>query len=268
MNYQRIITTLFKEPWLVTQESHDSMVDIVKSDAMREGKDICGAAVDVPGMVIEDGIAIIPVAGVMARSLNGWGVGAGMVDMEDITKELQEAEENPDVFAILLDIDSPGGTVNGTPELGESVMRVEKPTFSFTSGMACSAAQWLAAAADYSAATRSAMVGSIGVICTHFSYAEHMKQMGIKPTVLTAGKSKGNGNPYEPLSDEAKKEIQERVTSMHAEFKSHIRMVRGDIDDDYMQGQVLSSMMALEAGLIDEIVSSKAELLEKIRAEL
>src|SRR5208283_793154 len=105
--------------------------------------DSCGEAVELDQMEVIDGIAHIPIGGPIGRGLGKFEKGAGAVDVADIGDDIDQAEEDPDVASILLDMDSPGGMFAGTAELGDRILQVEKPIYAYTSGLMCSAAYWI-----------------------------------------------------------------------------------------------------------------------------
>ena len=112
---------------------------------------------------IEDGIGVVSVSGPLIRRPDLFArVVMGAVDTEDVAAALSEAGASPAVRAVFLDIDSPGGTVAGTPELAGAVasLNARKPVYAFTSGMMASAAYWIASQATAVYATPSAQVGS------------------------------------------------------------------------------------------------------------
>ena len=122
-----------------------------------------------------------------------------------------------------------------------------------------SAAYWLGSAAREIHATEMASIGSIGVIAVHLEYAEQMKQAGVKPTVFTAGKYKGVGNPYEPLSASDKEYIQDHVDGAYGFFVNAVASNRG-LSTDYVRenaadGKDFYAKEAISVGLVDRINS-------------
>jgi ClpP class serine protease len=106
----------------------------------------------------------------------------GATDTSEILRAVEEARAHPEVSTVLLDIDSPGGSVNGTPELAQAVrdLAERKHVYAFTEGQMCSAAYWIASQCDGIYMTPSARVGSIGVIMALRDTSEAFGQMGVK----------------------------------------------------------------------------------------
>lgn len=270
---QRIIEKVYGEIWLIRPETHASIREIVQSKLIngtvpvaREGEGVCGEMVELEGMEIDErGFAIIPVGGMMGRKLSGLEKGAGAVDSDDVIAELREANENPDVRWVLLDIDSPGGLVNGTPEVAQAVKDSGKPVFAYTAGMMASAAYWLGSSARKIYATRSADVGSIGVYVPFFDQTGMLNGMGIEVELFKSGRFKGMGFPGVPLTDEQRAQIQSEVDRIAGWFYSVVRENRaGSVDDETMQGQTFLADDALLLGLIDDIVTDREHAIQTI----
>lgn len=214
---------------------------------------------DLQGMEVDDGIARIPIVGVIGRGLDRYDKMFGAVDVADIEDDLDSAEQDPDVRAIMLYVDSPGGMVSGTPELADRILKCEKPIYTFTAGLTCSAMYWLASATDGIFATKSADIGSIGVYTSYADYSDYCKQMGIKVQVFSSGIYKGAGVPGTALTKEQKGMIQDRIMEIADMFYDHVRGTRGAIADEAMQGQTFKAAAAVDQGLIDMVVTNEQE---------
>ena len=263
MKLQHLIQQVYYEPSLITSAAHAAIRSLIEhrlvGDEARQGTDYCGDAVEIPGMEIVDGIAHIPVAGAIGAKLSGFAKGRGAVDVADIEQELDQAEESPEVKAIVLDIDSPGGMVLGTPELADRIAQVDKPIMSFSNGMIASAAYWLASATDAIYTTRTANSGSIGVYQAIYDESRAFEAQGVKVELIKAGKLKGMGYPGVPVNDATREHLQAGVNRIYGMFTEHVRNFRGDVDSAHMQGQLFMGPEAVSNGLIDAIVRNKAE---------
>ena len=186
----------------------------------------------------------------------------GLTGYDEIQNAVTAAAQEPGIDNILLDIDSPGGSVNGVAETGNLIRTIDEtvmPVSSFTSGQMASAAYWLGSSAREIHATEMASIGSIGVIAVHQEYSKAMEKEGIKPTVFTAGEHKGRGNPYEPLSAADKTYIQEKVDGAYGFFVNAVAENRG-LTADYVKenaanGKDFFATEAIGVGLIDRINS-------------
>lgn len=254
-----------------------SMFDSVRSDiwAIRESTlqsivDYCGAMAGFrppaqQQMKEEDrprgGVAVIPVAGIIMQKS-----GSSIMDMlfggtstEAISLQFQAALASDEVKSILLEVNSPGGTVYGVAELADEIYaaRGKKPIVAAINSLGASAAYWIASAAEEVVVTPSGEVGSIGVYATHQDVSAALEQEGIKVTLISAGKYKTEGNPYEELKEPARAAIQERVDYSYQMFAGGVARNRGvgldAVMDGYGEGRVLKAEDALAEGLVDQI---------------
>lgn len=171
------------------------------------------------------------------------------------------AVRNPEIKGIVIDVDSPGGTVSGVEELSSKMhaMRGTKPTVAVSNPLSASAAYWIATAADQLAVTNTGDVGSIGVFSMHVDESKALENEGIKVQFISAGKYKTEGNPYEALSEEARQSMQARVDGFHEMFISAVARNRGktenSVRNDFGQGRVVRSQEALRVGMVDRIAT-------------
>lgn len=273
MKFHNLLRILREEPLLITPAAHRSILSLVESRIFAvenaperaPGEDGCGGKVEVESMVVDDnGIAHIPIAGVIGQKLGAFERGAGAVDVLDIAKDVAYAERSNDVVAVLFDIDSPGGMVSGTPELANKIAAIEKPTYAYSNGQICSAAYWLAASCDEIFATPTADVGSIGVYIPWIDLTAYYDREGISVDLIKSGKFKGMGYPGTSLTDDQRKLLQERVDSIAEMFYGHVLANRYDVEDDSMQGQTFMGEDAANRGLLSLVVQDKDEVLSMI----
>lgn len=271
MKYHQILATLNEEPLLITPAAHASLLklfeehrtlEIAEFMAKREGVDACGGKVELEQMEVIDGIAHIPVAGPMGKGLSKFEKGAGAVDVDDIMDDLDDAEDDDQVRAAIMDVDTPGGMVLGTPELSDRILAFSKPIYAFTAGIMCSAGYWIGSACDAIFATRSANIGSIGVYVPWADTSEMWKARGVKIEVFTSGKYKGMGVPGTSLTKDHREFLQNRVMEIAEMFYGHVQAMRADVQPEDMQGQVFMGANALARGLIDDVVQSKADVVD------
>jgi signal peptide peptidase SppA len=262
-----LIQQLYHEPSLITPGAHASIVQLVESRlgdgffaVRKDGEGACGEKVKVEQMAVRNGIAYLPVGGAIGKNLTPFDRGSGAVDVNDLTNELAESEENDKVKGIILMFDSPGGMVTGTPELARVIERVKKPIYAFTEGMIASAAYWLASATDGIFATETANIGSIGVYVPFHDLTGMAEKKGIKVELIKTGKYKGMGYPGTPLTDDQRSHLQSRVDEIFTMFKTHVTAHRPKVKAETMQGQTFLGYPAQQAGLIDAVVETVAEV--------
>jgi signal peptide peptidase SppA len=219
---------------------------------------------DVPKPEIVGGVGIIPVAGVVGHRLLPIEKMFGGVDVEDVARSVDDFGRNPQVHTLLFDIESPGGTVTGVPELADLIGAQGKPTAAFTSSLAASAAYWIGSRADRFFATPSASVGSVGVFLPFVDSSAAFAQAGLRMEVIKAGRLKGLGLPGTSLNEEQRAHLQERVDQIHGQFKASVREKRRYVRDEFMQGQTFYGSDALEKNLVSDLVRGRAEALSRL----
>lgn len=221
-----------------------------------------------------EGVAVIPIHGMVThRGLSGieemfFGAGTSTVALGHA---VDSAVADASIGAIVLDIDSPGGTVTGVMEAADKIFqaRGSKPVVALANGLAASAAYWLGSQASEFYAIPSGQVGSIGVRAMHIDQSVANEAMGVKVTSITSSKFKDEGSPHAPLSDEARDEIQRRVDAVHGEFVAAVARGRGvtagTVNRDFGQGRVVSANDAKNSAMIDGVATAEA-VISKIMA--
>lgn len=184
----------------------------------------------------------------------------GVTTYSAIRHAMVAAVENPAVTKILLDINSPGGAVSGMTETADLISQVDKdhkPVHAFADGAMASAAYALGVSAREISNTRSAILGSIGVIMTHMEYTDKLKADGINATVFRTGKYKALGQPTEKLTEAASDQIQARMDSVYEIFIEHVASQRGvtasKADSTMGQGREFFGQAAVDVGLSDKL---------------
>lgn len=261
-------TLFLQQPWLTTPEAHAAMVaagqsffNAPKSPFDTEDDDKEENEPDL--LCVEDGVGIIPIRGPMLRNPDLISqLLFGAIDIEDIMEAVNSAAVHPDVQAVFLDIDSPGGSVSGTPELAQAVADLckAKYTYAFSGGQMCSAAYWVASQCDAIYVTPSARVGSIGVILPMVDSSEAYKQAGLRMEVFAAGKFKSIGTPGVALSDDQRAWLQSYVEEIAADFRAAVVARGRSIPVEAMEGQTFSARQAMRFNIAGSVKNRDAAL--------
>lgn len=206
-------------------------------------------------------IAVVPIHGVIEQKSSLYSMFFGGFSTDWGEQAIQQLASDRSVSAIVLDVDSPGGTSYGVEELSNVIhaARDRKPIHAVANSMAASAAYWLATSASSLSVTPGGDVGSVGVYAMHVDFSKALENDGIKVSVVKAGKYKAELNSYEPLSDGARDNLQEMVDATYGRFVGALARNRGvsrqEVREKYGQGRVLSSEKALAAGMVDRVAS-------------
>lgn len=217
------------------------------------------------GYDVENGVALISVNGVIAKRMNLFTKMSGATSSELIGRDVMHASEDKDVRAIILMVDSPGGTVDGTQALANIISKVaeKKPVVTWADGMMASAAYWIGAAAGrmYLSGDTTA-AGSIGVVSQHTDYSNREAMLGVKTTEIYAGKFKRIASAHAPLSTEGKEYLQGMVDQLYSIFVGEVAKYRGRSADhvhaSMADGRILIGKKAVDAGLVDGITTLDA----------
>jgi signal peptide peptidase SppA len=266
-------------PWAVTPEMHSIILEIYDRHVRGDKADISaieaalGKKLDnkqKPYSVI-DGVAVLPLCGVMAKKANMFMRIYGGVSTQIFAHEFTAALNDPDVSALVINADTPGGAVEGTPELAEVIYnaRGTKPVLAWSDGTIASAGVWVSTAADKVYISSDVVVtGSIGVVTQHVDISKREKKFGVKTTEITAGKYKRIASAYSPLSKEGRADIQGLLDHVYSIFVDAVAKHRGmDVEDVLARsadGRVFIGQQGVTAGLVDGIKSFN-EVLQEAR---
>lgn len=199
-------------------------------------------------------VQVIPVIGTLANRAHSFGPGA-----MDIAQKVAFAASDPRVSSIVLDVDSPGGTVDGIPELAARIFqaRQAKPVVAVANSLMASAAYWISAAAGEIVVAPSGQAGSIGVFTIHIDESEALEAEGLKVTEISAGRYKTEGAPWKPLDEEGLEFLGSQVSLYYDWFVRDVARFRGDsqkgVRGGYGEGRVLDGEAAVAAKLADRI---------------
>lgn len=207
-------------------------------------------------------IAVLSIHGALDYRASGFIAWLfGLKSVERLTAEFNSLVKNSNVETIILDIDSPGGSVVGIAEFAEKIYqaRGEKRIVAFSNPLAASAAFWIASAADEFVSMPSGYVGSVGVYRMHVDYSKKLEKDGIAVTFIKRGENKAEGNPYQPLSERSKKTFQSMIDEVYEAFIGALARNRGKsfeaIEADFGQGSMRTAKQALQKGMIDDILT-------------
>jgi protease-4 len=206
----------------------------------------------------------------------GSGQGVGVLDLNgpilqgtggdfaagsrDFIEDLEWLEKNPDVRAILIRANSPGGDANASDLMWRALSEVEKPVVVYVSGLCASGCYYIAMGADSNEiyATPNSLIGSIGVVSTFFNIEGLAEDVGVQVQVVATGENKDFGSPFRPLSAEEEAYWREQIAVVLENFIQVVaggrpNLSEGDIRE-MASGRVWTSSIAQEMGLIDGLM--------------
>ncbi|MBW2996194.1 signal peptide peptidase SppA [Candidatus Woesearchaeota archaeon] len=198
-------------------------------------------------------VAVIPIKGVITvEGASSFGTQAA--SSTDIIEQIQKADKNPAIEAIVLDINSPGGSAVASKEIADVVKRVNKTTVAVIREVGASGGYWIASATDYIIANEMSVTGSIGVYSSYIEFAGLLERYNMTYQRLVGGAYKDIGDPFKPLGLDERAILQSKINKIHEIF---IKAVAENRNMDYEKAKHLSTgefylgIEALEFGLID-----------------
>lgn len=266
--YWRIARAIQSAPWAILPEKLDEILGILQhridggalTDEQIAAR-ISGGKGNGGQTKIHGAVAVIPVYGVISQRLSIMQQQSGGTSTEDLAAAFRAALADAQVGSILLDVSSPGGSVYGVAELANEIRdaRGKKPICAIANSLAASAAYWIASAADELVVTPGGQVGSIGVYMAHEDWSKALEKEGVSTTLISAGKYKTEGNPYGPLSEEARQALQDQVDGYYAMFVKAVAQGRGAtqtaVREGFGQGRCVLAADAVKAGMADRVAT-------------
>lgn len=260
-NYGRVLEAFRGTNWVIRPDKAEAMAAVLEMRVNGMGvvaEDFRAAAIPRVRKTARS-VAVLPLFGILANRMNMLIESSGGTSMESFGRIFDGAVNDPNIGAIVLDIDSPGGTVAGTPELSDKIFaaRSVKPIYAVANADATSGAYWLGTSAIRMYATPSGMVGSVGVLRVHEDHSKALAEEGVTLTIVRAGRYKAEGNSYEPLSEETRDHWQAQSNEDYDMFIDALARNRGtrkrQVHSDFGEGRVFSAKDAASRGMIDGI---------------
>ncbi len=261
----RVLETALNTYWAMTPDA----LEMVMAIAQRANPDPQAVAAELGReldntrtVTVRDGVAIIPVTGPLFRYANLFTEVSGATSLEVLAQDFTTAVDNPDVKAIVLAIDSPGGEVNGTEEMAELIYQARgtKPIVAHVSWMAGSGAYWLASAADEIVAAETTLIGSLGVAIAVVDTSRRDDAAGID--VIEIVSSQSPLKREDPFTNEGRKRLQATTDQLAQVFMNAVARNRNvtlaTVADEYGKGAMLIGRLAVKAGLADRISTFEA----------
>lgn len=275
--YQHVAAAVFGKPWAIHRDTFDVIVEMVRFRAAGgelsadEIQERIGAASTRRGSQARAGaVAVLPLQGVIMQRAGMMAQTSGAMSLESWMRDFRSLVADEEVGAIILDIDSPGGEVTGIPEAAAEIRaaRDQKRIVAVANSMAASAAYWLGSQASEFLVTPSGSVGSIGVYLAHQDESAFWESEGVRTTYVSAGQYKVEGNPFEPLSDEARAYRQAMVDDYYGMFVADVAKGRGVTPAAVRGGMGEGRMVLAKGAKAEAMVDGIGTLDDAIRKSL
>jgi signal peptide peptidase SppA len=262
--YSQVRQAVFDTPWAVLPATMSVIVEAVtlrleggRLSAEEIEQRIGAGPAPRPSGTLAGGIAVIPLYGVLMPRATLMSQISGGTSLQEFGQVFRQALASDSVGAIVLDIDSPGGSTAMTPETAALIRSASKPVVAIANTLCCSGAYWLASQADELVAGPSALLGSVGVYGVHEDMSALEEKLGIKTTLISAGKYKVEGNEHEPLTAEGAGAMQALVDEFYGMFTGDVAKGRGvpvaNVRDGFGEGRVVTAKQAVSEGMADRV---------------
>lgn len=275
MRYAHLLSRVTGTPWLITESALSSIADLLEARIfaaplpapMSEPSE----RPPVPAVQITQAIAVVSVHGILGKHLSSLETMCGGCDFDAVTSMVAAAAADPSVSAVVLSLNSPGGTATGCAEayarLGEIRQVTGKRLYAFTDARACSAAYYLAAACDGVFCTASSELGCIGTIMSIEDRSGALAAAGVRRLTFKSASMKDIGSPYRAPTPEETSELQQRVDFLGAMFRRDVQAGRPGIAPEvFEKGLSYFGEQAVALGLADAVVPSLEALIAELSA--
>jgi signal peptide peptidase SppA len=272
MKYERIISAISATPWMIHPPKLEEIIGVIEarlSGVQFSAEEIAAYEQrERRETALSGGVAVMPLVGTISQRV-GLMTGSGGVSADEFGRQFDALVNSPDVSAIVMDADTSGGSAAGVDELSAKIhkARGKKPIVAVVNSKMHSAGYYIGSAADEVVMAPGGMAGSIGVVTAHVDQSKFNDEIGIKVTYIHAGKNKVQGNPDEPLGDDARADIQRIVDAYNTSFVAAVARNRGvsksQVNENFGQGKIFTAKEAVSLGMADRVAT-----LESVIAEL
>lgn len=200
-------------------------------------------------------VALIKIQGVITGD-GASSFGEETISSTQIVEFIRDAEESSQIKAIVLEVNSPGGSPVASDEVGMVIKKAKKPVIAVIREVGASGGYWIASASDYIIANKMSITGSIGVYSSFLEFSGLMEKYGVGYERIVGGENKDVGSPFLKLSEEKKKLLQSKIDKVHTYFIQEIAANRNISENKVRElatGEFFLGSEALELGLIDEL---------------
>lgn len=282
----RLIAEFYTTPWALDPTVHAQMemiLDRWASGVKLSSQEITAAvgaapqvAADRRAMAAQTGggsVAVLPVYGVLTHRAHAKSISTPMTSTEELSAQIRNAVADPGISSIVLDVDSPGGSVFGVQEVADTIfsLRGKKPIVGVANAQAASGAYWILSQADEVVVTPSGAVGSIGAFMVHEDRSEKYVKDGVKRTYVSAGKYKVEGNDTGPLEGDSLAYAQSMVDNFYSAFVRAVAKGRGVSVEaargpDFGEGRMVLARQAVAGGMANRVATLDEVIAEQVKA--
>ncbi len=267
--YDHLARSFFNEPWMITERKMAqlqafALAKLAGEPTAWEGvrqEPFAATTYEAEGAPSGNKVAVLPLYGVMMQRVGMMAEMSGATSTEKFKRAFLEQVNNPQIKTIILDVDTPGGSVYGVDELATIIRdaSAKKQVVAVANSLIASAGYYAVSGVSEIVASPSSEIGSIGVLAVHYDYSTQDEIEGITPTLIKAGKYKAEGHPDFPLGDDARQHIQEDVDRYYTMFVNAVAKGRGvsasTVRSGFGEGRVVGAQEAVRLGMADRVAT-------------
>lgn len=253
-------------PWAVLPDRLPFIRAALNGVSMRQQRAspqaLFGTNTKLAGRKADNGaVAVLPFYGIAVQRTDALGEALGLLSLWHFTQAFRAALADDSVGGIIIDVDSPGGSIYGVMELADEIYRsrARKPVAAVANSLAAAGAYWITSAAAESFVTPGGEVGGVGVYDMHTDLSKGLEKAGIETTLISAGRYKTEGNPFQPLSTTARSAMQSRVDGYYRAFvpavAKHRNVPESAVRNGMGQGRLLDAERAMRENMVDGIAT-------------
>ena len=273
MLYDHLLSSQYSSLWAIDASRTDWLTATFMNPPGAEAQSAAVSLRRAAESRSREGVAILPLNGLLVPRSNIF-TEFGLATALDVWGAELRAVADSAVKAIVLDVNSPGGSVYGLAEAADDMAyaRARKPVVAVANPMMASAAYYIGAQATEVVSTPSGLSGNIGVIYVHASFARQLEDAGVDVTVFSAGEFKSERHPALPLTDETRAAIQADINRMYSEFVNAVASGRGvtpaDVRNGMGRGRALGASEAKAENVIDRVerIDATVERMQRVQA--
>lgn len=271
--YSHIMRAVCSTPWAIQPQKLDAIMAFLELKLqglsasqetiarIRAENEISAARAQNVSASSKGAVAVLPLYGLIMHraSMMDDMSGPSGTSTQQFGAQLRQALNDPSVQAIVIDIDSPGGSVDGVEELAQEIYagRKQKKITAVSDCLCASAAYYLGSQATEFVVSPSSLTGSIGVYMVHEEYSKYLENQGVTVTPIASSPEKIEGNEYQPLTDDARAHMQEMVDTFNGMFEKAVARGRGvsrdEVQKKFGRGRVFPAQQAVKLGLADSV---------------
>jgi signal peptide peptidase SppA len=265
---KRVVSALVAQPWAIKPDMLDLMIEIAEEHSAGIRREFPKREQAGNGLEVIDGVAYVTVEGVLMNRANAFQRISGATSPQEIARQVEDAMTNPDVVAVVLHTNSPGGQVAGVAEAADRIWEIKqgnpRPIVAFGEGLVASGAYWIASQADQIYVTPTTMIGSIGVVTKIVDSTRAEKNAGYDSYVIKTGAKKAVG--VGPITEDQVADLKAITDEYFGMFLDAVKRGRArELTPEITSGKLFTARQALAGGVLVDGIRSLESIHQSLK---